>query len=240
MQEYRGISLMLKEAHVQFDIIQDNHLANLKEKRKSKYKVLILPDINYLSLTDIESLVEISNSGVQLMATNTSLFDAPEALKQLFGATIIVKDYDGSGNYLSPRNKSFFRSFEGQSMVHFKFNLGLYQFDETTETLLPILSKGRPGPPEMIGGHDDTGYFSLGLKKKKVGHNVLMPLNIGKMYYIHGYEQHKYIFLDALQDIHPEAFELIKSNANPQVELILQDFMLNTAEVAIHTPFKSQ
>ncbi|AWV96954.1 alpha-amylase family protein [Arcticibacterium luteifluviistationis] len=239
MEEYRGLSLMLKEAHVQFDVIQDNHLANLKEKLKRKYKVLILPDINYLSDRDIEALKEISDAGVQLIATNTSLFDNPAALKALFGASVVNKDNDGAGNYLTPLKKDFFKSFEGQSMIHFKFNLGLYDFDKEVQTLLPILSKGRPGPPEMIGGHEPTGYYGIGIKKKTIGKNILMPMNIGKIYYQHGYEQHKNIVLDALQNIHPDAFKELINNAHPRVELILQDFMMNKEGVTIHTPFKS-
>ena len=235
MEEYRGLSLMLKEAHVQFDIIQDNHIANLKEKLKS-YKVLFLPDINYLSSNDIKALEEISNSGVRLLATNTSLFDNPVALKKLFGATIVEKDYDGAGNYLSPLRKDIFKSFDGQSMVHFKFNLGKYEFDLEVEKVLPILSKGRPGPPEMIGGHEKTGYFAVGIKE---GKNVLMPMNIGKLYYIHGYEQHKNIVLDVLKNIYPNAFKEVISNAQPRIEIIIQDYMMNSDDVTIHTPFVS-
>lgn len=236
MEEYRGLSLMLKERHVQFDIIQDNHLAKLIEKIKNKYKVLILPDINYLSIADLNALKQLSDFGVKLIATNTSLFDAPKTLKDLFGATIVQKDYDGSGNYLSPLRKAIFSSFEGQSMVHFKYNLGQYTFDKEVETILPILSKGRPGPPEMIGGHERTGYFAVGIKNKK---NVLMPLQMGKMYYNYGYEQHKLLVLDVLKNVYPLAFEEIKTNAHPRIEVILQDFMLNEEEVTIQTPFKS-
>jgi hypothetical protein len=238
MQEYRGISLMLKEAHVQFDIIQDNQLYKLKDKLK-KYKVLFLPEITYLSNQNLEALQEISANGTQLFATNTSLFDAPDVLKNLFGAVIENKDYEGSGNYLSPDNRNIFRNFEGQNMIHFKHNLGLYRFNDAEQAFLPILSKGRPGPPEMIGGHDPTGYYGLGLKKTKSGNNILMPVNIGKVYYMHGYEQHKQLVLDALQHIHPEAFNEIITNAHPRVEVILQDFMLNTDNVTIETPFES-
>jgi hypothetical protein len=236
MEEYRGLSLMLKEAHVQFDVIQDNHLNNLKEKIKRKYKVLILPDINYLSEKDLNALKELSDFGVKLLATNTSLFDAPKMLKELFGATIIQKDFEGTGNYLSPLRKDIFKSFEGQSMVHFKYNLGQYKFDKNVETVLPILSKGRPGPPEMIGGHDKTGFYAAGIKNKK---NVLMPLQIGKMYYNYGYEQHKSLVLDVLRNIYSEAFTEIETNVHPRVEVILQDYMLNKEEVTIQTPFKS-
>ncbi|WP_341225299.1 alpha-amylase family protein [uncultured Arcticibacterium sp.] len=236
MQEYRGISLMLKEAHVQFDVIQDNHLANLEDKIKEKYKVLIMPDINYLSDENIAALKEISKAGVKLIATNTSLFDKPVVLKELFGASIDKSENDGAGNYLRPKRKDIFKSFEGQSMVHFKFNLGLYEFDNEVEKLLPILSKGRPGPPEMIGGHEPTGYFGAGIKENS---NVLMPINIGKIYYQHGYEQHKNLVLDVLKNIHAEAFDEIITSAHPRVELILQDFMMNKEGVTIHTPFKS-
>ncbi len=238
MEEYRGLSLMLKEAHIQFDVIQDNHLYKLLEKIK-KYKILILPDITYLGEKDLEALSLLSASGVQLVATNRSLFDSPEVLRKLFGAEIVNKDYDGAGNYLSPENKIIFKDFEGQSMVHFKYNLGLYSFDEANNNYLPILSKGRPGPPEMIGGHDPTGYFALSVKTKNQGKNAILPMNIGRIYYNYGYEQHKNIVLNTLQYLSPEVFKQIQSNAHPRVELILQDFMLNTEKETIETPFKS-
>ena len=53
MQEYRGIVLMLKEAHIPFDIIEDAQIENLEEKVK-KYKLIILPEITYLSKKSIE------------------------------------------------------------------------------------------------------------------------------------------------------------------------------------------
>ena len=117
--------------------------------------------------------------------------------------------------------------------------MGLYRFTEADRMLLPILEKGRPGPPELIGGHDPTGYFAMGMKHSKSGTNILMPLNIGKMYYQYGYEQHKQLVLDALSHIYPEAFTSIQTNAHPRVEIVLQDYMMNTEGVTIDTPFRS-
>ncbi len=238
MEEYRGIQLMLKEAHIPFDIIQDNHLARLQEKLK-KYKVLILPDIQYLSAKDLQALQELSKAGVQLMATNRSLFDAPNELKSLFGARIEKDVNDGDGNYLRPDNQQIFTHFAGQSMVHFKYNLGLYHFEKNVQVLLPILDKGRPGPPELIGGHGPINFYAAGIHQTDNGSNVLMPLNIGRIYYQTGYEQHKFLFLDLLKHLYPAVDQQLISKAHPRVEMILNEYMPNTAAINIATPFRS-
>lgn len=238
MEEYRGIQLMLKEAHIPFDIIQDNQVHKLKEKL-SLYKVIILPDIQYLSAQDLQTLQELSQAGVSLFATNRSLFDAPTELKNLFGARIEKDQNDGEGNYLQPNNPQIFSHFNGQTMVHVKYNLGLYQFEAGVQTLLPVLDKGRPGPPELIGGHDPLPYFGAGVLSKSKGKNALMPLNIGRVYYQTGYEQHKYLFLDLLKYLYPEVDQQVVTNAHPRVELVLNEFMLNKPGITIDSPFRS-
>ncbi|RYF97032.1 MAG: hypothetical protein EOO00_01230 [Chitinophagaceae bacterium] len=62
MQEYRGIQLMLKEAHIQYDIIEDGQLAN-QEKQLSKYKLIILPDITYVGKDATEVLKKLCRNG---------------------------------------------------------------------------------------------------------------------------------------------------------------------------------
>lgn len=238
MEEYRGIQLMLKEAHIPFDIIQDNQVNKLKEKL-SPYKVIILPDIQYLAAKDLQTLQELSEAGVSLFATNRSLFDTPTELKKLFGVRIEKDQNDGEGNYLQPNNPQIFTHFTGQSMVHVKYNLGLYQFETGVQTLLPVLDKGRPGPPELIGGHDVLPYFAAGILSKSKGKNALMPLNIGRVYYQTGYEQHKYLFLDLLKYLYPAVDQQVVTNAHPRVELVLNEFMLNTPTVTIDSPFRS-
>ncbi|MEZ4827886.1 MAG: hypothetical protein R3C61_16610 [Bacteroidia bacterium] len=60
MQEYRGIQMMLKEAHLQFDIIEDKQIGHLAEKM-SKYRIIIFPEIvtlDSLSLAVISNLCE--------------------------------------------------------------------------------------------------------------------------------------------------------------------------------------
>ncbi|GAB3254383.1 family 10 glycosylhydrolase [Larkinella harenae] len=226
MQEYRGIQLMLKEAHIPFDIIEDAQLANRAEKVK-QYQLLILPEITYLSADAIRTLKEASQQGTNLIATNRTLFDSPETLQELFGAKIVNKDHDGAGFYLNPENKTVFKRFLKQKMLFWKFNLGLYDLKGTDQTFLPILAKGRPGPPEIIGGHDPTGYFAMGVKNHPKSKAVILPVNLGRLYYMHGYEQHKNLLLDAIDYIFPNATQLVKTNAPERVELILQEYTRN-------------
>lgn len=228
MQEYRGIQLMLKEAHLPFDIIEDAQIANLKEKLQ-KYKLIILPEITYLKPEAIALLKELNKQGTNLIATNRSFFDSPETLKELFGAKIINKDHDGSGFYLAPDNKELFRRFKQQKMLFWKFNLGLYDLSGADKTYLSILSKGRPGPPEIIGGHDPTNYYAMGVKQNSKSKNIILPINLGKLYYLHGYEQHKNILLDIIDYVFPENGQIVQTDAPERIEVILQEYRKNIA-----------
>ncbi|OKS87159.1 alpha-amylase family protein [Mucilaginibacter polytrichastri] len=228
MQEYRGIQLILKEAHIPFDIIVDEQIQNLPDKIKA-YKLLILPDITYLNTKAIDVLKDAAEHGSNIIATNTALNDNPEALMNLFGAKITTKDYDGGGNYLSIDNKTTFKRLSKQTMVFLKFNLGLYDLSAADERFLPILSKGRPGPPEIIGGHKPTGNYGMAIKKHGASSAVLMPFNIGRLYYQNGYEEHKNIFLDVIDRIYPQAAQQIITNAPARVEVLLQQYGKNNA-----------
>ncbi|MCP9762643.1 alpha-amylase family protein [Lacihabitans soyangensis] len=227
MQEYRGLMLMLKEAHLQFDIIEDSQIERHAERLK-KYKIVIFPDITYLSENAIKLLQNVSRDGVNLIATNNSFSDNAQALKSLFGAEIIKKEWDGTGNYLKIDNQKLFGRLKGQSMIHWKFNLAQYDFEKTNTNHLPVLAKGRPGPPELIGGHDPMGYFGMSVKDFGTSKNVILPLNLGKLYYLNGYEQNKNLFLDVLQSLDSQVFEEFKTNAHPRVEMILKEFKYNT------------
>ncbi|WP_439557563.1 hypothetical protein, partial [Dyadobacter sp.] len=227
MQEYRGIQLMLREAHIPFDIIEDGQIHNLAEKVKS-YKLLILPEITYLNPEALQILKEAVHAGTHVIATNRSLFDTPETLQMLFGAKIEKKDNDGAGNYLVPDNRAILKSFAGQKMIFWKFNLGLYDLSGADQRLLPVLAKGRPGPPEIIGGHDPTGYYAMGIKNHPKSKALIFPVNLGKIYYMHGYQEHKNLLLDAISYVLPESTQQIKTNAPARVETILKEFTRNT------------
>jgi hypothetical protein len=229
MEEYRGIQKTLKEAHLQFDIIENTQIGKLKNKIR-KYRLIILPEINWLDQEGIQALTDACHEGTNLIATNHTLSSYPEVLKDLFGARIVDRDYNGAGNYLVPLNKAVFKRFREQTMLFWKYNLGLYDFSQADMTFLPILSKGRPGPPEMIGGHEPTEFHAMGMKEHPRSKAVLLPINLGRIYYLLGYEEHKNILLDVIDFVFPNAGELLQTNAHEKVEVILQDYILNIPE----------
>ncbi len=236
MQEYRGIQLMLKEAHIPFDIIEDAQIENLTARVKG-YRLIILPETTYLSEAAKRVLKESSAAGTHLIATNRTLFDDPATLFELFGARIVNKDREGSGFYLQPDNYEVFKRLQGQRMIFWKFNLGQYDLKAADSVFLPILTKGRPGPPEIIGGHDPSGFYAMGVRQHPRSKGIILPLNLGKLYYLHGYEQHKNILLDAIDYALPEAGQLVQTNAPARVEVILQAYTRNTPEnLAKQTP----
>ena len=228
-QEYRGIQLMLKESHLQYDIIEAARIGDLRDAIR-KYKLIIIPEIPSLSPDAIDALTAACEQGTNLIATNRSLTRNPEALLDLFGARAEQVDHDGDGYYLSPVNKSVFKRFELQTLLFWKFNLGLYNFDAADTAWLPILTPGRPGPPEKIGGHEPTGYYAMGVKNHPRSKAVLLPMNVGRLYYLHGYEEHKNIVLDAIDYVFPEAGDMVRTDAHPRVEVIVQDYRLNIPE----------
>jgi hypothetical protein len=116
MQEYRGIQLMLKEAHLQFDNIEDAQVENLGEEL-ARYQLIILPDITYLSEKAISVLKELVKNGVHLIATNKTLSDNPAVLKEMFGVSEVRNEPDGSGYYLDVSNHSVFPRLNQQKMA---------------------------------------------------------------------------------------------------------------------------
>lgn len=219
MQEYRGIQLMLKEAHIPFDIIEDGRIYAVRESMRN-YRAIILPDITYLNEQTKTLLQELCSNGTSLIATNKAFSEDSTVLRSLFGAEPMLKDNDGTGNYVSVDNHSVFKRLSQQTIVSWRYNLGMYHFPFAQESLLPIFTKGRPGPPEITGGHQPTAFHAAGIKYHNKGKAVLMPLNIGKIYYQLGFQQHKNIFLDLLTHVYPQVSDMLITNAPERVEMI--------------------
>ncbi len=235
-QEYRGIQLMLKEAHLPYDIIDGSQIEKQADQI-SRYKLLILPQIVEVSDAAKQVLRQACDNGTAIMATNQSLSEDEAYLHELFGAKVVNKDHDGAGYYLQPADKNLFKRFAGQSLLFWKFNLGLYDFADADQTALPIFTPGRPGPPEKIGGHEPSGYYAVGMKTHGRGTAALIPINVGRLYFIHGYEQHKNIVLDIIDRLFPAAHDLIQTNAHERVEVVLQNYTENIpANVGNDTP----
>jgi hypothetical protein len=227
MQEYRGIQLMLHEAHIPFDILEDAQVANRAGKLKD-YSLIILPDITGLDQPSITTLKNACAEGAVLLATNHALTNDSAVLRDVFGASITKADNDGAGNYLDVSDHVTFKRLSLQTMVLWRYNLGLYDLTKADTCCCPVLSKGRPGPPEIVGGHEPTGYYAASIKNYGKGKAVLLPINIGRLYYNYGYTEHKNIVLDIIDHVYPAAGKLLQTNAPERIELIPKLYSRNT------------
>lgn len=227
MQEYRGIQLMLHEAHIPFDILEDAQVAN-RAGKLNDYSLIIVPDITNFDTSSIAFLKTACANGAVLLATNHALNNDSAVLRDVFGASITKGDNDGVGNYLNVSDHAIFKRLSLQTMVMWRYNLGLYDLTKADTVLLPVFSKGRPGPPEIVGGHEPTGYYAASIKKYGKGKAVLMPVNIGRLYYNYGYTEHKNIVLDIIEHVYPSIGKLLQTNAPERVELIPKLYTLNT------------
>ncbi len=222
-EEYKGVQLMLKEAHIPFDIMERRRLHTLKD-RLNGYEVILVPGTSAFDSLELRALTEATEKGVRLLATGPAFAQQPSFLKAHFGASIDEPVYDAAGNYLKIDNTTVFNRLDGQRQVFLNYNMGLYTFGSGVVTHLPLLSKGRPGPPEIVGGHEPTGYMGVGIADINGSRHALMPLSIGRLYYLKGYEQHKQLFLNILFAIYPGAQDLIKTNAPERLEIVAKRY----------------
>ncbi|MEO5581118.1 MAG: hypothetical protein ABIR66_00385 [Saprospiraceae bacterium] len=226
MQEYRGVQLMLMESHVPFDRIEDSQIGE-RTSTMGQYKLIILPDVVNLNERSIRILDSLNGLGISLIATNNTFKERPDLLLKWFGVKSKNSIEDCTGQYISIPDHKIFSSLTGQSMIMLKFNLTEYDMTLCDQTLLPVLSKGRPGPPEMIGGHAPTGYYTIGIKNQLSSRNAIVAVNLGKLYYLHGYEEHKNILLNIIRYLFPDYDSILSTDAHPRVETVLQAYSFN-------------
>lgn len=227
MEEMRGIEQFLKEEHVQFDLILKKYLSDRFEKLKS-YKIIVLGHLQNFTDEEIEILEKLTEEGVNIIATNQSMIDTPEALKNLFGVTVKEKELDAFKYYLQLKDQDIIKRQEKLYQAFLKCNFMKCEFDAESQLFLPLLDKGREGPPEMIGGHVPTGWYGASILDKNNGKMVYIPWEIGRMYYQYGFFAHSDIFLDVIDYINPEIMQDFKTNAPPQVEITFNKFKYNS------------
>ncbi len=227
MEEMRGIEQILKEEHVQFDLILKKYIAKRFEKL-SNYKIIVIGHLNNFSDDEIQTLRKLTEQGVNIIATNQSMIDTPEALSELFGVTIQEKELDAFKYYVQLKDQDIIKRQDKLHQAFLKCNFMKCEFDKKCRLFLPLLDKGREGPPEMIGGHVPTGWYGMSILDKNAAKTVYIPWEIGRMYHQYGFFAHRDIFLDVIDYINPEIMQGFKTNAPPQVEITLNKFKYNS------------
>ncbi|MDZ7721479.1 MAG: family 10 glycosylhydrolase [candidate division KSB1 bacterium] len=227
MEEMRGIEQNLKEEHIQFDLILKKHFA-VSYKKLKNYKIIILGHLRNFNKKEIEALTRLTNDGVNVIATNQALMDTPGALKELFGTKVKESSFDAFKYYLQLKDQAVIKRQDKLHQCFLKCNFMKCKFSDESELYLPLLDKGREGPPERIGGHVPTGWFGISIYQKNKSKMVYIPWEIGRMYHTYGFFAHKDILLDVIDYINPEITQDFNTNAPPQVEITFNKFRYNS------------
>ncbi len=211
-REYYGIYKMLKENHIQFDVIDARETEILNNKLKD-YAAVILPGISYLEPSTVEVLKE--NERI-LIGSGLTLKDQKEDLKALFAVQLDRKHEQVRGSYFLTEPRSVFPDFYDKEWVYLDKDYYYMQPDAANINYLPLITAGMYGPPERCFGYAVTEHYSVSVNP---GHAIYFPWKIGCLYYEQGYEEFKHIFMDVLTANVQES-KLIHIDAPPCVEVL--------------------
>ncbi|MCI8663104.1 MAG: family 10 glycosylhydrolase [Hungatella sp.] len=208
--EYRGMFRILKEAHLQFDVVMEEELDREWEPAR-EYSLVILPDVK--GLKDSDFFRKLTESDTAVLATGASLRETPETLGGLFGQVLGGKVEKVRGSYFKTSPKEIFSSFRNQDWVY--LDREFYEMEGEGERILPYISAAMYGPPERCFGHQVTKLAGAVIYKDN---KIYLPWYPASLYYQHGYESFKQLILDLLRKINcmEEDFE---TDAHDSVEL---------------------
>ena len=216
--EYRGIFKMLKEEHILFDVVRQQNLAG-KLKQTDRYQTVILPDVRSLDADAVNAL--ISRKQTSVIGTNQTMTDCGDngqGLSELFSAHW-EQTVDARASYAETINKTRFQRFPERDRIFLDGHFGFVRFSQEVETDLRYVSPAVFGPPERSGRHVHSDWYGLGVRRGQDGNvRALLPFALGALYERLGYDDHKRILMDVLDDCGGRGMTVV-TDAPPQVEL---------------------
>lgn len=209
-KENLGIFRALKEEHIPFDILSDQHILQNPDSVKP-YAVAIVCGLMGI---DQHVITALRDAGVKTIVTGVT---APlaEEVAQAIGLQITQTDADTKGAYLHTGDKEVFRSLPKRDWIVLTNEFG-YVDAPGWKAMLPLVSKAWFGPPERAFGHQLTDHGSLMLSPdKKTAIYVWKP---GELFHQYGAEDYKFVLTDFLDWFAPEV-RVIQTDAHSSVEI---------------------
>ena len=209
-KEYLGWFILLKQAHVLFDVL-DHVAAEDHPERASGYDVLIVPDPVKAPAAMLDAA---RAAGGKLLFSALTDGRAEKALA-LLGASCEGTLERTRAAYLSTADKTLFASFPERDWVILDREFGLLSGGKGA---LPLVQPAMFGPPERCFGHVQSSW--PGLVFSADGKSAGFAFRIGRLFHDDGYADHRDIAVDALRALSPEAF-VLETNAPAAAELFL-------------------
>ena len=209
-KEYLGWFILLKQAHVLFDVL-DHVAAEDHPERASGYDILIVPD----PVKAPAAMMDAARAtGGKLLFSALTDGRAEKALA-LLGACCEGTLERTRAAYLSTADKALFASFPDRDWVILDREFGLLSGGKG---VLPLVQPAMFGPPERCFGHVQSSW--PGLVFSADGKSAGFAFRIGRLFHDDGYADHRDIAVAALRALSPEAF-VLETNAPAAAELFL-------------------
>jgi hypothetical protein len=175
--EFRGFYSALQEAHLPFDVLPLESVAEAAEHGSlSRYAALILPDLGPLVDSALEALDQYAEDGGALIASGSSGIHNGRVQLTSLPSTSVRAVHDGFA-----ATKSSYFVDDDEVLAIFGTRRELAWKGEATGHLC-LLPQAPYGPPEKAYGHvatDDPGYATAPAGK---GHGVQFAWTIGRAY----------------------------------------------------------
>lgn len=220
-KEYLGLFKMLKEAHLQFDVIHQDDLVRQAGKLE-RYRMILVPDIARFAPDALDLLRALNERGVHLLATGASFTADAENrsfLESLFAVRSLQWDSNTRAAYLATTDKRIFKRFPDRDWIILEGLYGYAEFAPQAERTLPLVAASTFGPPERASGHAVSPlHFGAGRSGRGGASALFLPWRPGELYYRFGYEDHKHALLDLLDSATGGSY-VLSTNAPEQAEI---------------------
>lgn len=218
-KEYRGIFKMLKEEHVQFDVICQQELIK-KEKDLLKLRLLIIPNILEWDPDQLDTFIKLQKQGVNIISTGKSFTNLGQekVLNSLFDAEYLTSTKDTDAAYLQVNNKNVFPEFMDGEWVFITERFSFIKFGSNVQNMLPYITPSTFGPPERAYNHEVSHYYGLGLSRANDGVGAYFPWEPGELYLEYGFKEHKQLLMDVIGEVLEHKW-VIQTNADSNIEI---------------------
>jgi hypothetical protein len=220
LKEYQGLFKMLKEAHIQFQVVEQYAL-KAKHVKNPQVQLILCADLN-----PTEPLLEIlegaSANKKPLVWIGTSWGrNCYSGFMRLFSIMEAGESSNEKYAYLLNKPGELFNSLKETDWTLFDGPQIPIKGSGDCFYGLEKISLGFFGPPEMCGGNNPTGDYAL------LGNNVkqtmLFPFQPGWLYMRYGYDEYRHIVIDSLINkgwLKPS----LLIEAHPMVEVFLNRY----------------
>jgi len=225
--EARGWIRALCEAHIPLDEIQLEFLISLEQLKQ--YKLLIFPDLKYISDTQAAIVDEFAKQGGSVLATGETAFydDNFEARasvplrcmgieevyyhrKDMLSAMLLVESED---------DKKYFPHFIDTANIALGNEFIFTKPGEKAKTHLRLIPPQMFGPPERCYSINESTISGFSVFEYGKGRGIYIPWKPGTFFYKEGYSNTAWFMWDVLQQVC--GVESIAADLTPMVELTL-------------------